>query len=80
MLGTGPSGPLPSSSSSVFASYEAGRASRAATEDSSSKGAIESDCASWPACDRIVRVVDGRVSEDLSMPGDEATIRKETIH
>ena len=32
------------------------------------------------ACDRIVRVVDGRVSEDLSMPGDEATIRKETIH
>jgi len=31
-------------------------------------------------CDRIVRVVDGRVSEDLPMPGEPGTERKETIH
>ncbi len=32
------------------------------------------------ACDRIVRVVDGRVSEDLALPGDEPAERKETVH
>jgi putative ABC transport system ATP-binding protein len=31
-------------------------------------------------CDRIVRVVDGRISEDLSMPGDPQPERKNTIH
>ena len=32
------------------------------------------------ACDRIVRVVDGRISEDLVLPGDEPSDRKETVH
>lgn len=31
-------------------------------------------------CDRIVRVVDGRISEDLTMAGDEPSPRKETVH
>jgi putative ABC transport system ATP-binding protein len=31
-------------------------------------------------CDRIVRVIDGRVSEDLSMPGEPKPERKETVH
>jgi len=31
-------------------------------------------------CDRIVRVVDGRISEDLAMPGDPQPERKNTIH
>jgi putative ABC transport system ATP-binding protein len=31
-------------------------------------------------CDRIVRVIDGRVSEDLSMPGEPTPERKETVH
>lgn len=31
-------------------------------------------------CDRIVRVVDGRLSEDLTMAGEEPVGRKETIH
>jgi putative ABC transport system ATP-binding protein len=32
------------------------------------------------ACDRIVRVVDGRISEDLVLPRDEPSERKETVH
>ncbi len=32
------------------------------------------------SCDRIVRVVDGRVSEDLPMPGEEPIVRKDTVH
>jgi putative ABC transport system ATP-binding protein len=31
-------------------------------------------------CDRIVRVVDGRISEDLTMAGEEPATRKETVH
>lgn len=31
-------------------------------------------------CDRIVRVVDGRLSEDLTMAGEEPVGQKETIH
>jgi len=31
-------------------------------------------------CDRIVRVVDGRISEDLTMAADEPVVRKETVH
>jgi putative ABC transport system ATP-binding protein len=31
-------------------------------------------------CDRIVRIVDGLVSEDLSMRGEQQPERKETIH
>jgi putative ABC transport system ATP-binding protein len=32
------------------------------------------------ACDRIVRVVDGRISEDLALPGDNRSVRGDTIH
>jgi putative ABC transport system ATP-binding protein len=31
-------------------------------------------------CDRIVRVVDGCISEDMSMPGEPQPERKETVH
>jgi ABC-type lipoprotein export system ATPase subunit len=31
-------------------------------------------------CDRIVRVVDGRISEDLTMADEEPATRKETVH